>query len=107
MWTARQSKHRSRADVPCRICVWVNKQVNLLFITLRITDQFGLQLILAVSVTQPPVAALAPCEELPASRDASAVGPSGGDVHHLHPPQGLDDTGAVTGAAEVEMHSDN
>lgn len=58
-------------------------------------------------MTQPPVAALAPREELPAGRDAGAVGTSGGDVHHLHPPQGLDDTGAVARAAEDEMHADD
>lgn len=70
-----------------------------------ITDQFGFELILAVSVTQPSVAALAPCEELSAGSDAGAVSPSGGDIHHLHPPERLDYTRTVAGTGDDNNHS--
>lgn len=62
-----------------------------------ITDQFGFELVLAVSVTQSPVATLAPGEELSACSDAGAVRPSGSDIHHFHSSQGLDYTRTVAG----------
>lgn len=63
-----------------------------------ITDQFGFELVLAVSVAQSSIATLAPGEELSTGCDAGAVCSSGCDVHHFHSPQGLDYTRTVTGA---------
>lgn len=53
-------------------------------------------------MTQPPVATLAPGEELSTGSDAGAVRPSGCDVHHFHSPERLDDTRTVTGT-EIKM----
>ena len=62
------------------------------------THQFGFELVLAVPVAQPAVAALAPGVELSAGRDAGAVSSPGRDVHHLHAPKGLDHPGSITWA---------
>lgn len=62
--------------------------------------QLGLQLVLAVAVPQTAVPALAPRVQASRRGDTGAVGSAGSDVDHLDASQRLDDTRAVTRAAE-------
>lgn len=66
------------------------------------TDQFGFELVLAVSVTQASVAPLAPGVEFSAGCDAGAVSSTGSDIHHLYPSQRLDHPRTVTRTEEGE-----
>lgn len=86
-------------SIPC-VYFW-----DLCEIGSALTNQFGLKLILAISMTQPSIATLAPREELSTGSNAGTVGPPGCNVHYFHSPEWLDNTRTVTGTEDKTSYT--